>query len=165
MISVRKALSGDESGIYELLGQVLAVHNAARPDLFCPSGSKYTRQELTDIFNDEKRPVFVAVDSHGKIIGHEFCILEDHNGPSDTPHRTLYIDDLCIDEDHRGQHIGRLLYEYASEYAIQQNCYNITLHVWEGNDNAKAFYDSLGMKPYMTGMESILMPSMTAADT
>lgn len=156
MISIRRAVPGDEDGILELLAQVLAVHNAARPDLFRASGSKYTRQELSDIFSDGLRPVFVAVDNENRILGHEFCILEDHNGPSDSPHKTLYIDDLCVNEKCRGQHIGKMLYQYAEKYAAGHHCYNLTLHVWEGNDNAKAFYESLGMKPYMTGMETIL---------
>ncbi len=156
MISIRKAVPGDEKQIHGLLGQVLAVHNAARPDLFCPSGSKYTEHELTEILLDPTRPVFVAVNELDRILGHEFCILEEHNGPSDTVHRTLYIDDLCVDKEFRGRHIGKMLFQYAYEYAAQLDCHNLTLHVWEGNDSAKAFYESLGMHTYMTGMETII---------
>ena len=40
--------------------------------------------------------------------------------------KTLYIDDLCVDENIRGQHIGRRLYEYVKQYAKETGCYNLT---------------------------------------
>ena len=70
--------------------------------------------------------------------------------------KTLYIDDLCVDETERGQHIGKQLYDYTKEYAKQIGCNNLTLNVWEGNDSARAFYDRQGLKPLKTTMEVIL---------
>ena len=70
--------------------------------------------------------------------------------------KTLYIDDLCVNENYRGKHIGKSIYEYVSDYAKKNGFYNITLNVWVGNDNAIKFYESLGMKPQKIGMEKIL---------
>ena len=69
---------------------------------------------------------------------------------------TLYIDDICVDEKARGKHIGKALFEYVKAFAKEKGCYNITLHVWECNPGAVAFYKALGMKPQFTSMEMVL---------
>ena len=70
--------------------------------------------------------------------------------------KTLFIDDLCVDETCRGKHVGQALYNFALQYAKEQGCYNITLNVWEGNDGARAFYERMGMRVQETRMEKIL---------
>ena len=70
--------------------------------------------------------------------------------------RTLYIDDLCVDEGLRGKHIGRELYEAAVAFAREQGCYNVTLNVWSCNPSALKFYESCGLVPQKIGMEYIL---------
>ena len=67
--------------------------------------------------------------------------------------KTLYIDDICVDETARGKHVGKALYEYVRDYAKSIGCNNITLNVWEGNEAAISFYKSMGMKVQKTGME------------
>ena len=69
---------------------------------------------------------------------------------------TLYIDDLCVEETCRGQHIGEQLYHQVEQYARQRRCHAITLNVWAFNENAKAFYEKMGLKPLKIGMEAIL---------
>ncbi len=70
--------------------------------------------------------------------------------------KSLYIDDLCVDERARGKGIGRRLYEYVCAWAKAQGCYDLTLNVWEGNDGARRFYENMGMRVMKTGMGTIL---------
>ena len=70
--------------------------------------------------------------------------------------KTLYIDDLCVDEAVRGAHVGKALYEYVIHYAKQQRCFNVTLNVWADNKNAVKFYEKIGLKVQKIGMETIL---------
>ena len=70
--------------------------------------------------------------------------------------KTLYIDDLCVDEVARGAHIGKALYEYVVNYAKKQGYYNVTLNVWADNINAVKFYEKIGLKVQKIGMENIL---------
>ena len=72
------------------------------------------------------------------------------------PFKTLYIDDLCVDEDKRGMHIGRQLYDYVVEFAKVAGCYNLTLNVWSCNTGAMKFYEKCGLVPQKVGMELIL---------
>ncbi len=154
---IRKATIADIEGIDLLLSQVLEVHHDIRPDLFKSNTRKYTDEELKTVIEDPDRPIFVYEESAGIILGYVFCIITEHKNDNIlTDIKTLYIDDLCVDRTRRGERIGKKLYEYAINYAGNIGCYNVTLNVWEGNDGAKAFYESLGMKPQKYGMETIL---------
>ena len=154
---IRRGEERDLIGINRLLGQVLAVHHDGRPDLFKSDTKKYTDEELLAILCDDTKPVFVAVDADANVMGYAFCVFQQHlNDNILTDIRTLYIDDLCVDESSRGKHIGRSLYEYVLEFARREGCYNLTLNVWECNQSAKKFYESCGLMPQKTGMEKIL---------
>ena len=152
---VRKAEKRDIGAIMGLLHQVNMVHYEKRPDLFKPHTTKYDEQELEILLGDDSKPVFVYDD--GEVLGHAFCQVtevKDHRLLQDA--KTLYIDDICVEETARGRHIGRALYEFVRDYARSIGCYNITLNVWEGNDSALSFYRSMGMQVQKTGMETIL---------
>ena len=145
---INRATKKDQADIERLLEQVCKVHADIRPDLFIEGKRKYTKEELAAIIEDDRRPIFVAHDDDGTFMGYCFTVIEEHNGFNEPPHKTLYIDDLCVDET--------ALYEYVCDWARSDGFYNITLHVWEGNDRAKAFYDTMGMKVQLYGMETVL---------
>ena len=152
---VRKACKDDIASIIHLLHQVNMVHHVIRPDLFKPHTTKYDEQELEALLDDDTKPVFVYDD--GQVLGHAFCQLTEVSGHKllcDV--KTLYIDDICVDEAARGRHVGKALYEYVCDYARSIGCHNITLNVWEGNDAAFCFYKNMGMQVQKTGMEMIL---------
>lgn len=154
---IRRAENKDIEGLNRLLLQVLMVHHNGRPDLFKPNVKKYTDEELLIILADEKKPVFVAVDESDEVLGYAFCVFQQHiNSNIFTDVKTLYIDDLCVEEDKRGMHIGKALYEYVLAFAKQNGCYNVALNVWSCNPNAMKFYESCGLKPQKIGMEVIL---------
>ena len=153
---VRKACKNDIGSIIELLHQVDMVHHVKRPDLFKPNTTKYNEQELEELLSDDSKPIFVY-DDGGVVLGHAFCLItEVRNHQLLQDIKTLYIDDICVDEKARGRHIGKALYEYVRDYARSIGCYNVTLNVWEGNDPALRFYQNMGMQVQKTGMETIL---------
>ena len=155
-MKIRRAVYSDMDGINNLLRQVLEVHHKGRPDLFKGGVKKYNDQQLKEIIDDNNRPVFVAVEDD-IVLGYAFCIIKQAvNDNILTDIKTLYIDDLCVDENSRGMHIGKGLYEFVLDYAKSIECYNVTLNVWALNDSAMKFYESCGLKPQKIGMEKIL---------
>ena len=156
--TIRKALPKDLEAVNDLLQQVLSVHHQGRPDLFNKVGKKYSDEQLLEIFSNPQTPVFVY-DKEGTVMGYAFCELKHCSSGSLRPLTTLYIDDICVTEKARGKHIGKALFDYVKDFAREQGCYNITLHVWECNPNAKAFYKALGMTPQYTSMEIICTPT------
>ena len=156
-ITVRRAEEKDIPRMLDLLVQVCMVHHNGRPDLFKGPATKYSEEELKAILQDPERPIFAAADAADTMQGYAFCIHEQIKGDSvRTDIRTLYIDDICVEETARGQHIGRKLYDHVLEYARQNGFYNVTLNVWACNENAMKFYESCGLRPQKTGMEAIL---------
>ncbi len=154
---IRRAINNDMPGINKLLNQVLMVHHNGRPDIFKANVKKYTDEELEVIIKDDTKPIFVAVDEQDEVLGYAFCVSQQHlNNNILTDVKTLYIDDLCVDEEKRGMHIGKQLYEFVLEFAKAQGCYNVTLNVWSCNESAMKFYEKCGLVPQKVGMEKIL---------
>lgn len=156
-MNIRRAEEKDMSGINNLLYQVLMVHHNGRPDIFKANTKKYTDEELKVIIHDDTTPIFVAADTEENILGYAFCIFQQHlNHNTLTDVKTLYVDDLCVDENCRGQHIGKQLYDYVLAFAKKKECYNVTLNVWSCNESAMKFYQKCGLVPQKVGMEKIL---------
>lgn len=73
-----------------------------------------------------------------------------------SPIKSLYIDDLCVNENCRGKHIGTKLFDFVKDYAREIGCYNVTLNVWACNPGALKFYEKCGMQVQKMGMEWVL---------
>ena len=155
--AVRRAYLEDIPDLLRLLTQVDLVHHRGRPDLFRGPATKYSAYDLAYILADEERPVFVCTEEGGGVLGYAFCMLwQEKDSRVLTDIRTLYVDDLCVEESRRGQGIGRALYDHVLSFARAAGCYNVTLNVWAFNESALRFYESCGMKPQKIGMETIL---------
>ena len=155
-MEIRFAKPKDVPGIIKLLQQVGRVHHEGRPDLFRSNAQKYGPSQVMEMLEKQENPIFVAVEGD-KVLGYGFCMMETYKQHSVMNDRvTLYIDDLCVLEACRGQHIGTAIYQHILEYAKYRGCYNVTLNVWCCNESAMKFYESMGLKPQKVGMEAIL---------
>jgi len=155
-MEIRLAKNTDIPGMIELLKQVGEVHHKIRPDLFRGGAQKYGEADLEELLKDVSRPIFVGVEG-GKLLGYCFCMIEEvKDNPVLRDVKSLYIDDLCVDENIRGCHVGSRLYDHVCSYAKEIGCRGVTLNVWCGNHSAMAFYQSRGMKPRKIYMETSL---------
>ena len=154
---IRKAEEKDIPRILELLEQVLQIHADIRPDIFIPGTTKYTADELTELLKNAEKPIYVAADEDNVCMGYAFCQLQEQPFSNNmVPFKTLFIDDLCVDQEARGRHIGESLFEYVKNEAKQLGCYEVTLHVWTGNTSAEKFYEKMGMRTKERQMEYII---------
>ena len=152
-MEIRRAESRDIPGMIELLYQVGQVHHVIRPDIFRSGALKYDETALEALLTDESRPIFVAVEQTS-VRGYAFCVHRDYEGSGVSADRKeLYIDDLCVHEDCRGQKIASRLYDHVTAYAKDRGCSFITLNVWCGNEGAQRFYEKMGMTPRNITME------------
>ncbi len=151
---VRRAETRDAQRLNDLLYQVAKVHADGRPDIFKTAAKKYTDEELAAIIACDTTPIFVATDECGHVQGYAFCVcktVKDHILMQDK--KTLYIDDICVDEAARGRHIGKNLYDHVVAFAKNGGFDDITLNVWAFNEGALRFYASCGMVPQRIIME------------
>lgn len=157
MNMVRRAIPDDIPSLIRLLLQVDMVHHEGRGDVFRGNTTKYDASELLKMLDDDDDPIFVCVDENDNVIAHAFCVtkqVKDDKVLTDI--KTLYIDDICVDEGSRGKGVGRELFDFLRTYAGSNGYYNITLNVWTCNPGAVKFYESLGMTPQKIGMELLL---------
>lgn len=152
-MEIRIATERDIPGMLELLLQVGQVHHEIRPDIFPTGTQKYDQAALRELLKDSTRPIFVAMEGDF-VAGYCFCVHKDYSGTGvSTRRKELYIDDLCVDENRRGQGIAGALYRHVTAYAKAQGCQFITLNVWCGNDGAMRFYENAGLRPRNIMME------------
>lgn len=156
-MKIRRAQGKDIPAISKLLGEVLEIHAAIRPDIFIPGTTKYTAEELTEILNDNQKPVYVAVDENDEVLGYAFTQLQEQPFSTNmVQFKSLFIDDLCVDSSARSQGLGKALLNFVKQEAKRLGCYELTLNVWAGNDSAIRFYEKNGLKTKETTMEYIL---------
>ena len=156
---IRTAKKTDIDDILKLLVQVNMIHHNGRPDIFKGPVTKFSAEELEVKLEDAENPIFVYEDPTGEkqILGYAFCEtkeVKDHALLQDM--RALHIEDLCVDEDARDRHVGEALYQYVKEYAKGHGYTSVTLNVWAFNDNAKHFYEKMGMKVRNMTMEDVI---------
>ena len=155
-MEIRRAKATDLEKMNELLYQVAGVHHKGRPDLFKGGAKKYTDEELLALIGDDSRPIFVGL-MDGKVVCHLYCVIEEtKNNHVLHDIKTLYIDDLCVDEGCRGQKVGQKMYAFIKDWARERGFYNVTLNVWSCNPAALGFYEKMGLVPQKIGMEEIL---------
>lgn len=155
MNNIREAKIEDIDMILELLKQVNKVHYDLRPDLFKLT-TKYSKEELMNIILNDKTKKIYVYEENNKVIGHIFIEFEIYeNNQLLTDHKTIHIDDLCVDKDNYHKGIGKSLYLFIKEYAKRNNYNNITLNVWDKNE-AYEFYKKLGLKIQKTTLEEII---------
>lgn len=168
---IRPAQHSDIDELIRLLHQVEDVHYQARPDLFVQGGIKHFPHELEQLLTDPNQPIFVAVADEGdssktplhqqtqgeQILGYAMCIWHHHDGSHALAQElSLHIDDLCVDQEARGLGVGTALYRHVRELAREAGARRITLNVWEGNPEARAFYDHLGFRAFSHNLEQLL---------
>lgn len=152
-MEIRLATKEDIPSIIMLLHQVNDVHAIGRPDLFKLGTTKYNKEDLEVILEAGETKVYLACEAD-KVLGHVFFNIEEtEESESRVGHKTVYIDDICVDENVRGKHVGEALYEEAKKLAREMGCDRITLHVWECNPGARVFYEKMGMQEMYRAME------------
>ena len=153
-MKIRKAETRDAERINELLFQVAKIHADGRPDIFKTATKKYSDEELVGIISNNHSPIFVATDEKDYILGYAFFIFEEtKDSILLKDKKTLYIDDICVDENSRGKHVGKSLYDYVEKFAEEKGFDNITLNVSSFTESAYKFYEKCGMTPLKITME------------
>ena len=149
---IRPAEKRDIPRLYEMLGQILRLHAALRPDVFRADREKFDPEELAELLEREDRPSFVA-DEDSVCVGYALCEIKERQCPQFVKRRILYLDDLCVDESARGRGIGRALIDHLLGFAKEIGADSLELNVWECNADAVAFYERMGFKTQCRHME------------
>ena len=150
-INIRPAKTADAPAINALLLQIVQVHHAIRPDIFHP---QYKNESADYGTQDADAPIFVAVNENECVVGCLWCLISRERSNSLKIDRDwLCIDDICVDEKHRGYGIGRKLVDFAVILAQEKGLDRIQLNVYDDNRGAVQFYEKIGFTTQKRVME------------
>ena len=152
-MNVRFACENELDRINKLRKQVNDLHVEGKPDVFKPGFSEELENYLYVIWKDPEQKI-VVVEQNDIICG--FAVLR-HITKKETPFMVerdfLDIDELCVDEAYRRKGAATKMVAFIKEYAAKKGYRRIELNMWEFNQGALAFYESVGFQTYRRYME------------
>ena len=129
MISIRKAIPGDEKAIFDLIKE-LALYEKA------PEQVTNTAEQLgMDLFKDEICDAIVAIKDNN-IIGFALYYISYSTWKG----RCLYLEDFYVQEKHRKCGAGGMLFDKVVEIAQELGVKRMDWQVLEWNELALGFY-------------------------
>ncbi|MBO5144267.1 MAG: GNAT family N-acetyltransferase [Lachnospiraceae bacterium] len=150
---VRFAKIEDLERVNELRKIVNDVHVEGRPDIFKAGFHDELRDFIYDIWDTENKDIIVA-ERNGVICG--FACVQYVSKP-ESPFmnaRTFYdVDEFGVDTAFRRQGVATELIAFIREDAKKRGIDRIELNMWEFNQGALAFYESVGFQTYRRYME------------
>jgi GNAT superfamily N-acetyltransferase len=130
-LTIRDAQAGDAEAIASLLGQ-----------LGYPTGPASVGPRLERLVIVGDRVVVAELDE--RVVG----LAHLHVSPTIEHERpAAKLSALVVDESHRGEGIGRALAEAMEAEARVRGCGIFFVTTAERRDDARAFYESLGLEP------------------
>ena len=155
-MEIRFAKETELDRVNEIRKQVNDVHVAGKPEVFKPGFSKELQDFIKVIWDDPEQEIVVAVEDDD-ICG--FAILHHINKPENPfmwERDFLDIDEFCVDQKHRRKGVATQLISYIKEYAKDKGFHRLELNMWEFNESALEFYESVGFETYRRYMEIML---------
>ncbi|MDD6395703.1 MAG: GNAT family N-acetyltransferase [Firmicutes bacterium] len=150
---IRLAEKADLPSINQLRLQVHELHAGGRPDIFQPQFNAELTDHIYDIYDDENSEI-IAAEIDGKICGFAVVeFIEKPESPYSLARNFLRVVEFGVDKSCRRQGVGTQLFDYIKSFAAEKNLDTVELDMWEFNEGALKFYESVGFKTYRRYME------------
>lgn len=156
MKTVRLAKEDELEQINALRKQVYALHAIGEPSFFNEDFSDELRKYISTIWDDPQQDIIVN-ERNGRIVG--FAVVHHFympNSPFMKERDYLEIEEFCVDKSWRRSGVATELVNYIRGYAKERNIRRIELSVWEFNEPALLFYESVGFKTYRRYMNMVV---------
>ena len=145
-MQIREAKIEDLKQITIILEQIARMHYENRPDIFRKKSKKQIEKDLIEEINDDEKNVIIATDESSKVYGILICRIKETKAHINLKNsKTLWIEELGVNEKYRKNGIGKQLMKKAEEMAKKLGCKRIELNCWNFNQNAVNFYKAFGM--------------------
>lgn len=134
--------------------ELASFHARMRPDLFTEQSIMTKKQFKKRI--KIKNFVGIAAYENNILCGYCFCRIKNFKSKESSNSNALWIDEFFVCEEFRKQGYGTRLFEEIKKVAKENSCNIIELDVWEFNETAKQFYDSIGFRNQRITKEFLL---------
>lgn len=136
MFTLRPAMEGEEEVLYKLICELAYFegNNTVSHSL--------TKENILKFgFGDQPYFCTEFAEMNGEIVGYA---LYYYGFSANRGFPILYLEDLYVKQEYRGQGIGNSFLKKLAKYAKQQECCRLEWHVFKWNDAAIEFYEKLG---------------------
>lgn len=152
-ILVRPVEAEELLRVNEIRAYVNQVHVQGRPDIFRPGFCKELEQHLYDVMQRPNWNVFVAV-LDGEICGFATVeYLEKPESPYNLARKMYHVEEFGVHPAFHRRGAATALMEYMKQDAVERGFTKLELDMWEFNEGALAFYESVGFTTYRRYME------------
>lgn len=135
--TIREVKNEDIKELLNVYIQGYRYHQEGRSDIFVNLSDEELEKDLINNLNELSTIVLIK---DNKIVGYlSYKIKGKYK-------KKLDIDQLVIDENNRGQGLGKKLVEQAKIIAKENNCTRIELNCWLFNKNALSMYEHIGFE-------------------
>src|SRR3989344_939216 len=150
-MNIRPFRKGDTQAVVALIEEFLGYaeknysKNVKRFNQ-CVDKRKYAQHILQSFLNN-KAKMLVAVDDEVK----GYIAGKAEKNPH--MHKSGHVISFFVTKQYRNKGMGRLLFTKLCDWFRTQNCYQLELDIFEGNDDAKRMYKRWGFKEISTKMK------------
>lgn len=143
-MEIRDMECKDYPEIDKLMKELHELHVKGRPDLYTELEHPYSREEYERLVKN-KDTITILSEEEGRVTGLCIGTLREKSGM--VKMKTLYMEDLIVDQNFRGKGTASKLYMEMVERGKKAGAKRLDLMVWEFNSGARKFYEQQGMRP------------------
>lgn len=139
----------DFTVVESIIAKLHKLHVENRPDFYIENEHPINKKEYKAMLNNQNK-INIAYIIDDEIVGVCFATIKDRI------EKSIYIDDIFVLEEFRHQGIATKLYKQVESIAKDIGAKRIDLTVWQFNNTALKFYESLGMETQRKILETRL---------
>jgi diamine N-acetyltransferase len=151
-IHMREATKNDYDAVHQIQRQVHEIHTKKRPDHYKMADTTLDKEYFNNLIDGEDKKLFL-LEEEQPIAYTILTIKHTEERPILIPKKVVYMDDFGVDHTYRGKGMGRIFFKKVLEFAKNIEADSLELGVWEFNENAIKFYESMNLKTKMRRME------------
>lgn len=149
---MREATKSDYEVVHQIQKQVHEIHTKERPDHYKMADTTLDREYFNSLIDGENTKVFLMEEDQ-PIAYTIITIKNTKERPILVPKKVVYMDDFGVESKYRGKGLEKMFFEKILEFAKNMEADSLELGVWEFNENAIKFYESMNLKAKMRRME------------
>jgi diamine N-acetyltransferase len=148
----REATRNDYEMVHQLQKQVHEIHTKERPDHYKMADTTLDKEYFHNLIDGENTKVFILEEDQ-PIAYTIITIKNTKEIPIIIPKKVVYMNDFGVDIIYRGKGLGKVFFEKILEFAKSIEADSLELGVYEFNENAIKFYESMNLKTKIRQME------------
>ncbi|WP_456270936.1 GNAT family N-acetyltransferase [Bacillus sp. AK031] len=149
---IREATKSDYEVVHKIQKQVHEFHTNERPDHYRMADITLDKEYFNSLIDGENTKVFLF-EKDQPIAYTILTIKNTEERPILIPKKVVYMDDFGVDVKYRGKGLGKEFFGKIVDFAKKIEASSLELGVWEFNEDAIKFYESMNLKTKMRRME------------